>query len=166
MVMPGDNTSLRSSDRADRDGEGTSFAIREGGRTSARYGQENFSSQQVERRRPRRANCSLKARRNDERKIRILMKAYTTACSTSRRAKSSIRQGTGARVADRSVADTVSRYTVLRSPHVDKKSREQFEMRTHKRLLDILEPTTQTVDALMKARAAGGCGREIKAFGK
>ena len=44
----------------------------------------------------------------------------------------------------------IKKYTVLRSPHVDKKSREQFEMRTHKRLMDIVEPTQQTVDALMK----------------
>jgi small subunit ribosomal protein S10 len=57
-------------------------------------------------------------------------------------------------------------YTVLRSPHVDKKSREQFEMRTHKRLLDILEPTTQTVDALMKLELPAGVDVEIKAFGK
>ena len=57
-------------------------------------------------------------------------------------------------------------YTVLRSPHVDKKSREQFEIRTHKRLLDILEPTQQTVDALMKLDLPAGVDVEIKAFGK
>ena len=56
--------------------------------------------------------------------------------------------------------------TVLRSPHVDKKSREQFEIRTHKRLLDILEPTPQTVDALMKLDLPAGVDVEIKAFGK
>ena len=55
-----------------------------------------------------------------------------------------------------------NRYTVLRSPHVDKKSREQFEIRTHKRLLDILEPTPQTVDALMKLDLASGVDVEIK----
>ena len=60
----------------------------------------------------------------------------------------------------------VSRYTVNRSPHIDKKSREQFEMRTHKRLLDILEPTSQTVDALMKLELPVGVDVEIKAFGK
>ena len=58
------------------------------------------------------------------------------------------------------------RWTVLRSPHVDKKSREQFEIRTHKRLLDILEPTQQTVDALMKLDLPAGVDVEIKAFGK
>ena len=56
-------------------------------------------------------------------------------------------------------------YTVLRSPHVDKKSREQFEIRTHKRLLDILEPTQQTIDALMKLELPAGVDVEIKAYG-
>ena len=55
--------------------------------------------------------------------------------------------------------------TVLRSPHVDKKSREQFEIRTHKRLLDIIEPTQQTVDALMMLDLPAGVDVEIKAFG-
>jgi small subunit ribosomal protein S10 len=56
----------------------------------------------------------------------------------------------------------IARYTVNRSPHVDKKSREQFEMRTHKRVLDIVEPTPQTVDALMKLDLAAGVDVEIK----
>ena len=56
----------------------------------------------------------------------------------------------------------IEKYTVLRSPHVDKKSREQFEMRTHKRLLDIVDPTPQTVDALMKLDLAAGVDVEIK----
>ena len=60
----------------------------------------------------------------------------------------------------------IERYTVLRSPHIDKKSREQFEIRTHKRLLDIFEPTPQTVDALMKLDLPAGVDVEIKAFGK
>ena len=60
----------------------------------------------------------------------------------------------------------IEKFTVNRSPHVDKKSREQFEMRTHKRLLDILEPTSQTVDALMKLELPVGVDVEIKAFGK
>ena len=59
----------------------------------------------------------------------------------------------------------IERFTVLRSPHIDKKSREQFEMRTHKRLLDILEPTQDTVDALMKLDLPAGVDVEIKAFG-
>ena len=57
-------------------------------------------------------------------------------------------------------------FTVLRSPHVNKKSREQFEVRTHKRLLDIFDPTSQTVDALMKLELPAGVDVEIKAFGK
>ena len=56
----------------------------------------------------------------------------------------------------------INRYTVLRSPHVDKKSREQFEIRTHKRLLDILEPTQATLDALMKLDLSAGVDVEIK----
>ena len=57
---------------------------------------------------------------------------------------------------------SLNRFTVLRGPHVDKKSREQFEMRTHKRVLDIIEPTPQTVDALMKLDLASGVDVEIK----
>lgn len=57
---------------------------------------------------------------------------------------------------------STNKYTVLRSPHVDKKSREQFEMRTHRRLLDILEPTQQTIDALMKLELSAGVDVEIK----
>jgi small subunit ribosomal protein S10 len=59
----------------------------------------------------------------------------------------------------------IERFTVLRSPHIDKKSREQFEMRTHKRLLDIVDPTPQTVDALMKLDLAAGVDVEIKLKG-
>tara|TARA_B100000315_G_C14062442_1_gene356866 strand:+ start:56 stop:364 length:309 start_codon:yes stop_codon:yes gene_type:complete len=56
----------------------------------------------------------------------------------------------------------IERFTVLRSPHIDKKSREQFEIRTHKRVLDIIDPTPQTVDALMKLDLAAGVDVEIK----
>ena len=74
---------------------------------------------------------------------------------------------TGARVRGPIPLPTrIERFTVLRSPHVDKKSREQFEMRTHKRLIDIFEPTPQTVDALMKLDLPAGVDVEIKAFGK
>ena len=55
-----------------------------------------------------------------------------------------------------------NRYTVLRSPFIDKKSREQFEIRTHKRIIDILEPTPQTVDALMIMELPAGVDVEIK----
>jgi small subunit ribosomal protein S10 len=70
---------------------------------------------------------------------------------------------TGANVAGPIPLPTkVNKFCVLRSPHVDKKSREQFEIRTHKRLLDILDPTQQTVDALMKLDLAAGIDVEIK----
>ncbi len=70
---------------------------------------------------------------------------------------------TGAKVVGPIPLPTVkNKWTVLRSPHVDKKSREQFEIRTHKRILEILEPTPQTVDALMKLDLSGGVDIEIK----
>ncbi|MBP0574454.1 30S ribosomal protein S10, partial [Mycobacterium tuberculosis] len=56
----------------------------------------------------------------------------------------------------------IEKFTVHRSPHIDKKSREQFEIRTHKRMLDIIDPTPQTVDALMKLDLAAGVDVEIK----
>ncbi len=66
-------------------------------------------------------------------------------------------QRTGARIAGPIPLPTkINRYTVLRSPHVDKKSREQFEIRTHKRLIDILEPTQNTIDSLMKLDLSAG----------
>lgn len=70
---------------------------------------------------------------------------------------------TGARIAGPiPLPVDIQRYTVLRSPHIDKKSREQFEIRTHKRMLDILKPTQQTVDALMKLELAAGIDVEIR----
>ena len=56
----------------------------------------------------------------------------------------------------------INKYTVLRSPHVNKKAREQFEMRTHKRLIDILDPTPKVVEALMKLELPAGVDVEIK----
>ncbi len=97
-------------------------------------------------------------------KIRISLKAYdhrvldqstTEIVATAKR--------TGARVAGPIPLPTsINKFTVNRSPHVDKKSREQFEIRTHKRLLDILEPTQQTIDALGKLDLAAGVDVEIK----
>ncbi len=70
---------------------------------------------------------------------------------------------TGARVRGPIPLPTrLEKFTVLRGPHIDKKSREQFEIRTHKRLLDIIDPTPQTVDALMKLDLAAGVDVEIK----
>ena len=57
----------------------------------------------------------------------------------------------------------IERYTVLRSPHIDKKSREQFEIRTHKRIIDILDPTPQTTDALQRLSVPAGVGIKVKA---
>ena len=57
----------------------------------------------------------------------------------------------------------IERYTVLRSPHIDKKSREQFEIRTHKRLIDIVQPTNKTIDALNKLSLPAGVDIKIKA---
>ena len=100
-------------------------------------------------------------------KIRIRLKAYDHRIldqSVSETVETAKR--TGAQVAGPIPLPTVlNKFTVLRSPHVDKKSREQFEIRTHKRLLDILEPTPQTVDALMKLDLPAAIDVEIKAFG-
>ncbi len=57
----------------------------------------------------------------------------------------------------------IERYTVLRSPHIDKKSREQFEIRTHKRLIDLIQPTAKTIDALNKLSLPAGVDIKIKA---
>ena len=91
-------------------------------------------------------------------KIRIRLKAFdyklldqsvSEIVDTARR--------TGAKIAGPIPLPTrINRYTVLRSPHADKKSREQFEIRTHKRLIDILEPTQSTIDSLMKLDLSAG----------
>ncbi len=97
-------------------------------------------------------------------KIRIKLKAYDHRL-VDQAAKEivEIAKETGARVAGPIPLPTdISRYTVLRSPHKDKDSREQFEIRVHKRLLDILEPTHQTIDALMKLDLPAGVDVEIK----
>ena len=101
-------------------------------------------------------------------RIRIRLKAYDCRIlDQSAREIVDTARRTGARIAGPVPLPTRrEQWTVLRSPHVDKKSREQFEIRTHKRLLDILEPTTQTVDALMKLDLPAGVDVEIKAVGK
>jgi len=97
-------------------------------------------------------------------KIRIRLKAYDYKLldqSASEIVETA--RLTGAKVAGPIPLPTrINKFTVLRSPHVDKKSREQFEIRTHKRLLDILEPTAQTLDALMKLDLSAGVDVEIK----
>tara|TARA_B100000686_G_C16630439_1_gene884360 strand:+ start:287 stop:598 length:312 start_codon:yes stop_codon:yes gene_type:complete len=97
-------------------------------------------------------------------KIRIKLKAYDhkildwsvgEIVETTKRAGATV-------IGPIPLPTVTNKWTVLRSPHVDKKSREQFEIRTHKRLLEILEPTPQTVDALMKLDLSGGVDIEIK----
>jgi len=97
-------------------------------------------------------------------KIRIRLKAYdhklldqssTDIVDTANK--------TGARVVGPIPLPTrINKFCVLRSPHIDKKSREQFEIRTHKRLIDIVEPTQQTLDALMKLDLSAGVDVEIR----
>ena len=97
-------------------------------------------------------------------RIRIRLKAYDHRVldqSTTEIVETAKR--TGAQVAGPIPLPTViNKYCVLRGPHVDKKSRDQFEIRTHKRLIDILDPTQQTVDALMKLDLSAGVDVEIK----
>ena len=97
-------------------------------------------------------------------KIRIRLRAYDHRLldQSVREIVETVKR-TGGRVAGPIPLPThIERFTVNRSPHVDKKSREQFEVRTYKRLLDIVQPTPQTVDALMKLDLAAGVDVEIK----
>jgi len=97
-------------------------------------------------------------------KIRIKLKAYeSTLLDSAIKEIVSTAKRTGANVAGPCPLPTrKSRFCVLRSPHTDKKSREHFEIRTHKRLLDILSPTQQTIDALMKLDLSAGVHVEIE----
>ena len=98
-------------------------------------------------------------------RIRIRMEAYDhRALDTSAREIVDHAKRTNARVRGPIPLPTrIERYTVLRSPHIDKKSREQFEMRTHKRLIDIFEPTARTVEALNRLVVPAGVFVKIKA---
>ncbi|MDP2688933.1 MAG: 30S ribosomal protein S10 [Deltaproteobacteria bacterium] len=100
----------------------------------------------------------------DNQKIRIRLKAFDhrlldrsvkEIVDTARRTGASIKGPIP-------LPTKINKFCVLRSPHVDKKSREQFEIRTHKRLMDIMEPTQNTVDALMKLDLPAGVDVEIK----
>ncbi len=97
-------------------------------------------------------------------KIRIRMKAFDyhlLDMSVSEILDTAAR--TGSRTAGPIPLPTsIEKFTVLRGPHIDKKSREQFEIRTHRRLIDILDPTPQTVDALMKLELSAGVDVELK----
>ena len=100
----------------------------------------------------------------DNQDIRIRLKAFDhRVLDTSISEIVNTAKRTGAQVRGPIPLPTrIEKYTVLRGPHIDKKSREQFEIRTHKRLLDIVDPTPQTVDALMKLDLAAGVDVEIK----
>ena len=96
-------------------------------------------------------------------KIRIRLKAfdYRILDASAREIVQTARR-TGAQVRGPiPLPNKIEKFTVLRGPHIDKKSRDQFEIRIHKRLLDIVEPTPQTVDALMKLDIAAGVDVQI-----
>ncbi len=97
-------------------------------------------------------------------RIRIRLEAYDhTILDQSAADIVETAKSTGARVSGPIPLPTrIERYTVLRSPHVDKKSREQFEIRTHKRLIDITEPTSKTVGALSKLTMPVGVDIKIR----
>jgi len=100
----------------------------------------------------------------DQQNIRIRLKAFDHRVldqSASEIVGTALRTGATVR-GPIPLPTRIEKYTVLRSPHIDKKSREQFEVRTHKRVLDIVDPTPQTVDALMKLDLAAGVDVEIK----
>ena len=100
----------------------------------------------------------------DSQNIRIRLKAFDHRVldqSTNEIVNTAKRTGANVR-GPIPLPTNMRRFTVLRGPHIDKKSREQFESRTHKRLLDIIDPTPQTVDALMKLDLAAGVDVEIK----
>ncbi len=87
--------------------------------------------------------------------FRVLDSSTAEIVSTAKRTGASVRGPIP-------MPNKIEKATVLRSPHVNKKAREQFEMRTHRRVLDILEPTSTTIDALMKLDLASGVKVEVK----
>jgi len=97
-------------------------------------------------------------------KIRIRLKAYDhRILDQSAQQIVETAERTGARVAGPVPLSTkLEKFSVMRSPFIDKDSQEQFEIRTHKRLIDILEPTSKTVDTLMRLQLASGVDIEIK----
>ena len=160
MVMPGDNISHGG--RADRSRSPWTRACASpsarAAAPSAPASSPRSSSSAKERRRP------TGFRTMDNQNIRIGFKAFDhRVLDQSAREIVNTARRTGARVRGPIPLPTrIERFTVIRSPHIDKKSREQFEIRTHKRLLDIVDPTPQTVDALMKLDLAAGVDVEIK----
>src|SRR6185437_11195239 len=143
-------------DRADRDGR--KAALRHPRRRPYRRRRRRRKDLEVSEKRYRRNN------KMQSQNIRIRLKAFDhRILDNSTREIVNTAKRTGAQVRGPIPLPTdIERFTVNRSPHVDKKSREQFEIRTHKRVLDIVEPTPQTVDALMKLDLAAGVDVEIK----
>ena len=86
---------------------------------------------------------------------RVLDESTMEIVSTAKRTGASVRGPIP-------MPNKIERFTVLRGPHIDKKSRDQWEIRTHRRMLDILDPPPQTVDALMKLDLAAGVAVDIK----
>tara|TARA_R110002020_G_scaffold242790_1_gene456154 strand:+ start:161 stop:601 length:441 start_codon:yes stop_codon:yes gene_type:complete len=124
---------------------------------SMRVGDERLSSSQLQR-------LKKKADSMQSQNIRIRLKAFdyrVLDASTQEIVNTAKRTGATVR-GPIPLPNKIEKFTVLRGPHVDKKSRDQFEIRTHKRLLDIVDPTPQTVDALMKLDLAAGVDVEIK----
>ena len=161
MVMPGDNV--------DMDVElitpialetGQRFAIREGGHTVGAGAITEISGVTAARGRGARPAAAEMARQ----RIRIRLKAYDhRLLDQSALQIVETAQRTGADVVGPVPLPTrIEKFTVLRSPFIDKDSREQFEIRTHKRLIDILDPSSKTVDALMRLSLAAGVDIEIK----
>ena len=100
----------------------------------------------------------------DVQKIRVRLRAFDVELiDQSTKSIVSAVERAGAKVSGPVPLPTkIQKFTVLRSPHVNKKSREQFEMRTHKRLFDIINPTSETINALMKLELPAGVDVEIK----
>ena len=163
MVMPGDNikvdVELISPIACE---EGLRFAIREGGKTVGAGVVTKILADDRARRRS--SPASEEDTIMTTPRIRIRLKAYDhKLLDQSAGEIVETAKRTGAKIAGPIPLPTkINKYCVLRSPHIDKKSREQFEIRTHKRLLDILEPTQQTLDALMKLDLSAGVDVEIK----
>ena len=174
MVMPGDNVSMDVELIAPiAMDDGLRFAIREGGRTvgagvvAKHHGLAAESGTGAPRQRGAPVafhGGTRKTMAMDNQNIRIRLKAYDhRVLDNSTKEIVNTAKRTGAQIRGPIPLPThIERFTVNRSPHVDKKSREQFEIRTHRRLLDIVEPTPQTVDALMKLDLAAGVDVEIK----
>ena len=169
MVMPGDNVAVTIELITPiAMEEKLRFAIREGGRTVGAGVVTRSSSREIARGGARNTGRSSAfeagATSMKSQNIRIRLKAFDhRVLDASTREIVNTAKRTGAEVRGPIPLPTrIERFTVNRSPHIDKKSREQFEMRTHKRLLDIVDPTPQTVDALMKLDLAAGVDVEIK----